>query len=36
MISNAYKILVNKCEGKRFLQILRHKWKDNFKLNVVW
>jgi hypothetical protein len=35
-MKNVYKIMVNKPEGKRVLQILRHKWKDNFKLNVVW
>jgi hypothetical protein len=35
MIKNSYKILVNKPEGEKLLQILRHKWKENFKLNVV-
>jgi len=36
MIKNSYKILVNNPEGEKLFQILRHKWKDNFKPNVVW
>jgi hypothetical protein len=30
---NAYRILVGKPEGKRSLNIPRHMWKDNIKIN---
>jgi hypothetical protein len=32
-VSNAYRILVRKPEVKRPLQRLKHRWKDNIKLN---
>jgi hypothetical protein len=31
---NAYKILVGKPEGKRPLGRIRHRWKDNIKMNL--
>jgi hypothetical protein len=31
---NAYRVLVGKPEGKRPLGILRHRWADNFKIDL--
>jgi hypothetical protein len=31
---NAYKILVEKCEGKRKLARPRRRWEDNIKVNL--
>jgi hypothetical protein len=31
---NAYRILVEKPEGKRPLRRARHRWVDNFKINL--
>jgi hypothetical protein len=36
---NAHKILVGKCEGKKFPGGLRHKWKDTIRMDlreIVW
>jgi hypothetical protein len=32
---NAYKIWVEKSEGKRPLGRPRHRWEDNFKIDVM-
>jgi hypothetical protein len=31
--TNAYRVLVRKLEGKRPLEIPRHRWKDNTKMS---
>jgi hypothetical protein len=33
-IRNAYKILVGKPEGKKSLARPRHRWEDNFKMDL--
>jgi hypothetical protein len=33
-MKNAYKILVGKPEGKRPLERARHRWENNFKMDL--
>jgi hypothetical protein len=31
---DAYRVLAGKCEGKRLLGRLRHRWEDNIKMDL--
>jgi hypothetical protein len=31
---NAYKIFTGKCEGKRLLGRMRHRWEDNIRMDL--